>query len=196
MIWTAADRALLKRLYPNMPNKTISEKMGRTWASVDMMAVKLGLLKAPGYRAPSNFVKGGVPWNAGKKGWQAGGRARLTQFKKGNRSPRWAAEDYPVGALRINADGSLYIKLGDSEWDAMARYVWRSERGAIPKGRVVSPINGDDHDTRIENLKLKTRAELMLENSYHNYPKEIANLIQLKGAFMRQINRRASEQHR
>ena len=40
-----------------------------------------------------------------------------------------------------------------------------------------------------DGLELVTRAELMRRNSYHNnYPKEVALLIQLKGALNRKIN--------
>jgi hypothetical protein len=33
-----------------------------------------------------------------------------------------------------------------------------------------------------------SRAESMRRNSYHNYPKELAQLIQLRGALNRKIN--------
>ena len=39
---------------------------------------------------------------------------------------------------------------------------------------------------RVECISL---AENMRRNSYHNYPKPIAELIQLRGALMRKINR-------
>jgi hypothetical protein len=129
-----------------------------------------------------------TPWNLGKRGYMGANR---TSFKKGNYSARWDREIYRVGALRITRDRlEIKVKEGLRAWEGMARFVWMTERGPIPKGKMVRAINGDPDDTRIENLRLGNRVELMNENTYHRYPKEIANLIQLRGALQRQINKR------
>lgn len=119
-----------------------------------------------------------------------------TQFKKGNVSKRWDPEIYIIGALRINSYNELDIKLrtGLRAWYSMARWTWETVRGPIPKGMVVRFRNGDKHDTRIENLRLGTRREVMLENTLHNYPKPIAAVIQLRGALNRRINRLEEKQ--
>ncbi len=53
-------------------------------------------------------------------------------------------------------------------------------------------IDGNKQNLSLDNLALLSRSDLMRLNSYHNrYPKEIARLIQLRGALMRQINKRA-----
>ena len=211
--WTPAQDAELRRLYPHAPTIDVAQQIGRTLASTYERAGLLGMVKTAEYRASpaahrfdgnkgmgTRFVKGHVPANKGlrRPGWSAG-RMKETQFQKGNYSKRLDPDIYAVGALRINAAGGLDIKFkeGLRSWECMARFVWRTERGPIPKNGVIRTINGDQHDTRIENLRLTSRGELMAENTYHKYPHEITRLIQLRAALNRQINRRDREkQHR
>lgn len=203
--WTRAEDRLVRRHYQHMLTADVAKLMpGRTALAVYQRAYAFGLQKSAAFLASpaakrldgvrgggTRFQKGQTPWNKGTH-WVAGGRSAETRFKKGNRSARWPVDDYPVGALRINTDGQLDIKIkeGMRAWHCMARFVWMTERGPIPPKGVIRPLNGDPHDTRIENLRLTTRGELMRENTYHRYPKEIARLIQLRGALTRQINKR------
>ena len=203
--WTASTIARLVRDYPHTPAWTIARAVNRPLSAVYGKAFTLGLKKSAEFLRRMHaacclrdagehyrFTKGHVPANKGlrRPGWGPG-RMKETQFKPGNYSKRWDREAYCIGALRVNTDGGLDIKVreGLRAWDPMARWVWTTERGPIPKGMVVRCRNGDDHDTRIQNLRLATRRELMLENTLHNYPKPIAHAIQLRGALNRRINR-------
>lgn len=203
--WTVEDRATLRRMFPGVTTADIARRLRRSYSSIVNQAGLMALKKSADFfrsersgrlnlnlGTAHRFPKGNTPWNAGKKGWTPGGRSVATRFRKGNYSARWDRSIYCVGALRVNADGGLEIKIreGQRAWVSLARYVWETERGPIPKGGIIRPCNRDAHDTRIENLWLGTRADLMQENTYHQYPKEIARLIQLRGALNRQINRR------
>lgn len=44
-----------------------------------------------------------------------------------------------------------------------------------------------------DRLELVTRAENMARNTLHRYPKEVAQLIQLRGALNRKINARTKD---
>lgn len=202
--WTAAEVRTVKRLFPTTPTRLIAERLGRNYGQVAARAALLGLRKSAAYFAgplahrldgkigvSCQFKAGHTPWNKGTH-FCAGGRSAETRFRPGNYSTRWDREIYCIGALRINCDGGLDIKVreGSRAWVPMARWVWASEHGPLPAGAVVRAINGDRDDTRIENLRLSTRADLMRENTLHNYPKPIARAIQLRGALVRQINRR------
>ena len=209
--WTAAEDRIMRRNYPHMATADMAKLLpGRTLTTIYQRSYRLGLVKTAAYLASPaacrlrrgdnvgwahRFPKGNAPWNKGTH-WVAGGRSKLTRFKKGQRSARWPLEDYQVGALRINADGQMDIKVkeGMRAWYCFARWVWISERGPIPKNGVIRVLGDDPDDIRIENLRLTSRAELMRDNTYHRYPKEIARLIQLRGALKRQINKR--EKHR
>lgn len=211
--WTPAEDRIIRRHYPHKPTAEVAKMLpGRSSTTVYQRAYTLGLAKTPAYLAspaacrlrrdssigePYRFKKGQAAWNRGKH-YQPGGRAKLTQFKKGNRSKRWPAEDYPVGALRINTDGQLDIKTreGLRAWYCMARFVWATERGPIPRGLVVRYRNGDQHDTRIENLELITRAEHLRRNWHDRYPLEVKQITQLRGALQRQINKREGKHER
>ena len=203
--WTAAEERVLRRRYPHDPTVDLLPALpGRTLTTVYQRANILGLRKTAEYfaspaakrldgvkGAATRYPKGHVPANKGlrRPGWFRG-RMRETQFKKGNYSKRWDRDAYCVGALRINTDGGLDIKVreGLRAWDSMARFTWETERGPIPRGHVVRAINGDPHDTRIENLRLATRGAVMRENTLHNYPKPLVQAIQLRGALNRRIN--------
>lgn len=203
--WSAGQLSRLRQEYPHRKTAALAAEMGASLRSVYAKASSLGLRKSAVFLASpeacrltgetskaTRFPPGHIPWNAGKH-FVAGGRSAETRFKPGNYSPRWDPEIYCVGALRINSDGGLDIKLhgGSRAWYSMARWVWESERGPIPRGKLVRTLNGDPHDTRIENLRLGTRQELMRENTpWNHYPRPLAELIQLGAALSHKINRR------
>lgn len=208
--WTPREIALLRRLYPQHSAAEIACRLQRPVYSVYNKAGWLGLRKSREWIAETarrrmldpdhpgrlaGFKPGHRPWNTGKKGWRAGGRSADTRFQPGSVSPRWDPQIYCVGALRINHDGALEIKVraGSRSWVSLARWTWETERGPIPRGMVVRASNGDPHDTRIGNLRLATRADIMRQNSLHNYPEPLARAIQLRGALIRKLNRR--DQH-
>lgn len=205
--WTAAERALVAARYPHEPTSVIARALGRSAVAVFNVANAAGLHKtAAGWRAEAEakwgaarmspalrahqFPKGHAPANKGVKGWQAGGRSRETQFKPGH--TYWDPEIYCVGALRINHDGELEIKVvpGSRSWIALGRYVWAMEfgRGRLPpRGYKVCYRNGDNHDTRPENLELRSDAEVMRRNTIHNLPRPLAQVIQLQGVLKRRL---------
>ncbi len=204
--WTKADNRAFRKLYPHQPTADVAKAIGRTLSATYQRARRFGLSKTAAYLASpaahrldgvkgmgTRFPKGHVPANKGlrRPGWGPG-RMKATQFKKGQRSARWPAEDYPVGAIRVNSDGQIDIKIkeGGRAWYCMARYVWITERGPIPPNHCIRPRNGDQHDTQLENLELITRAENLKRNYHDRYPLELRRLIQLRGALSRQINKR------
>jgi hypothetical protein len=73
--------------------------------------------------------------------------------------------------------------------------VWEAANGPVPPGHAITFLPGrrttDASLITLDALQLVSRAELMRRNSHHtNYPKEVSQLIQLKGALNRKINRR------
>lgn len=120
---------------------------------------------------------------------------RETQFKKGVRQGVAVKLYKPIGTERISKDGYLERKVNDGmplqrRWRAVHLITWEAANGPLPKGHAVAFINKDRRDIRIENLELITRAELMRRNTVHNLPKPLAEIVQLRGALVRQINRK------
>lgn len=210
--WTDAEDAVLRARYPHEVTKTIAEAMGRPLASVYVRAQALGLEKSAQFRASpaacrmtgketnswkTRFKPGQPAWNKGTH-YVAGGRSAETHFKPGVRQGVAVKLYQPIGSERVSKDGYLERKVNDdlplqARWRAVHLVEWEAIHGRIPPGHALVFRDGNKSNTAPENMELVTRAELMRRNSYHNnYPKEVAQLIQLKGALQRKINRRSN----
>lgn len=123
------------------------------------------------------FEKGSQSWNKGIKGYMG---ANATSFEKGN-IPK---NRKPIGTERIcSKDGFVLIKVAETNpyTGAPTRYkhkhvhVWEKLHDSVPKGHVVSFIDGDKLNCAPENLMLLTRKELLCLN-LHNYKDTPAEL--------------------
>jgi hypothetical protein len=202
--WSHEERLYLEVFYPDMPNQALAEKLGVTLKTVYNAAKRFKLHKSAAFLASpasgrldgvrgteTRFQKGCTPcFTPFVKGMHV---SPATQFKKGQ-TPHNQQE---VGALRINSSGDIDIKLapGPRNWLSLRRYAWEQVHGPIPAGMCIVPINGDRHDTRIENLRLLTRAENIAHNLLCRYPKELRNLMALQGRVKTQIKRKEETQH-
>ena len=202
--WTKEEINILLRDYqdPNIFSADIAKRLDRTLSQVYNKAGKMGL-KAPlersrlagklGTNHPNavahRFKKGSVPPNKGKKmSPEVYEKVKETMFKKGN-SP---VNHREVGSERINVDGYIEIKVAEpNRWKLKHRIIWEQVNGEIPKGYNVQFKNHNRQDCRIENLYLICRADqIAKENSYWaKYPKEIQELIHLKGVVNRAIHK-------
>ena len=202
--WTQYEEETLIRLYedPKVFPKDIAKMLGRALQQVYNKARTMGL-KAPlerirlagklGTNHPNavthRFKKGSVPPNKGKKmSPEVYEKVKETMFKKGN-SP---VNHREVGSERINVDGYIEIKVAEpNRWKLKHRIIWEQVNGEIPKGYNVQFKNHNRQDCRIENLYLICRADqIAKENSYWaKYPKEIQELIHLKGIVNRAIHK-------
>jgi len=208
--WTDLEERTVRALYPHAYTAALASNLERSLGSVYQFALKLGLRKTPEYLAspaacrlrrgdspgaPFRFSKGHVPANKGlrRPGW-APGRMAETQFRKGARPQTWV----PVGTEVLDPDGYRKRKTSDDRtvpsrlnWRLVHVLLWEKRYGPVPSGHAVTFKNGDRTDIRLRNLALVPRRELMRRNSVHRLPKVLAEAIQLRGALMRQINRRA-----
>lgn len=214
--WTDAELEKLRREYPHRQTRFIAQELGRTETTTYQKALKIGLRKSAEYLASPaacrltgtighahRFHKGQTSWNKGTN-WTAGGRSAETRYKPGNISGRAAELVLPVGTMRITKDGYLEQKFStvpgnpNKRWRSYHRLVWERENGPTPPGHVVVFKAGcfsiDPEQITVDRLELIHRVELMRRNTVHRYPKEIANLIQLRGALNRQIRKRERDE--
>ena len=146
----------------------------------------------------SQFKPGLVPWNAGRKGWQAGGRSVGTQFHTG----MMPKNTMPVGSHRIVTSQGvprLEQKMNETpgpnnlRWVPVARLVWEAAHGPIPKGNIVVFKHGMAslvaQEITADRLLCITRREHAQRNHPRSHSPEVAALCQLKGAINRQVNR-------
>jgi len=208
--WTPAEIEQIVRRYPDEPGRAIAADLGVPVNGVHAKAKKLGLRKSkaflesnfsgrlqPGSQIGINgrFKPGSVPPNKGTRrpGWGPG-RMRETQFKKGHLSGRAAQVIKPIGAERLTKDGILQRKVNNDlpfmrRWKAVHAIVWEAAHGPIPHGHIVLFKDRDRTNRALENLELITWRENMLRNTVHNLPKPLPQLVQLRGALNRKINR-------
>lgn len=200
--WTKEEIDILIKLYPDHFAKEICEILHRKKASVYYMVAKLGLKATPEKISRSGslsahhpnviahrFKKGQTPANKGKKvSPELYAKMQPTMFKKGQVS----LNKRPVGSERVNVDGYIEVKVADpSKWRLKNRVVWEQHYGAIPPGHNIQFKDHNPLNCTIENLYIISQAEQMgTQNSYlAKYPKELADIIRLKGAVKRQINK-------
>ena len=199
--WTASDTAELQRRFPVEHTARLASSMGLREKQVISKAKAMGLRKSPAYMSSpaagrtdgkrgekTRFQPGMTPWNKGLS-WDSGGRSHETRFKPGTTPPNRRE----VGSLRVNSEGYIDIKTspGARAWVPLHRWNWRLAHGEYPpRGMALVFKDGNRHNCDIGNLELISRSQLMSRNTVHNYPKEIAELVQLRGAITRQINKR------
>lgn len=195
--------------YPNMPMPELTKLVGKSIHSIYNKAYALGIkhsqefLDSPaGCRLRRGdevgkqfrFPKGHVPANKGIKGTSHEG-CKATQFVKGSKPANYR----PVGTIRFirdKTDGYYEMKMADgmNQWKLLHRVIWERLNGHIPKGYIVVFLDNNPKNIKITNLSLFTKAQNMLRNTVHNYPKEIVHLVQLKAALNRQINKRTNHE--
>lgn len=209
--WTADEEQVLRDWYPHVQTETLADALSCSVKRVWHKASELGLRKTTELMAEmsrthmmrpdhggrrTQFRPETDPWNKGRS-YQPGGRSVGTRFQAGK--PAHMAPNYlPIGSLRVTADGTLQRKVTDDpsisptrRWVAVARLVWEAAHGPIPAGYSVVFRPGRKttlvDEITPDALELLTREELLARNSVHRYPKELAHLIQLRGALTRKI---------
>lgn len=206
--WKKRERAKVLRLYPDMDTKQLAAVMNRSITSIYQQTQTAGVSKSVAYTVRKKamererltkgglayrFGKGHVPANAGlRRPGYAPGRMASTQFKKGQLPRNWV----PIGSHRYSKEGYLCRKMTDTgypprDWVAVHLLLWIEAHGPVPPKHAVCFMDKDRTHISLDNLELVSRADLMRRNSFRtNYPKEIQDLVTLRGALNRQINKR------
>ena len=204
-VWTDDQLATLKLTYPNFKTEDVAYIVGHSIAATYGKANSLGLEKSEGYLtspaacrlrrggnvgAETRFKPGNPSWNAGLK-IGSKGRSALTQFKPGQRP----INTKPIGSERL-MDGYLQRKMTETgypprDWVPVHVMLWQQHHGPLPAKHCVIFKDGDKTNIVIENLECLSRRDLMKRNSIQNLPKELIELVQLRGVLTRQINKRS-----
>lgn len=216
--WKPHEIETLRQFYPSSRTDDLARALGRTVRTVYQKARSLGLSKSAEYLSSpdarrldgkvgsaTRFQKGQTSWNKGVKGITGTHPNSVrTQFKKGQMSGKAQHNYVPIGSHRISKDGYLERKVTDDpalvptrRWVAVHRLVWEEANGPIPKGHVVCFRPGrrtaELEQITADALELVHRAELGRRNHPKNRSPEYWQLVQLKGAITRQVNRIARE---
>lgn len=212
--WTREEEAALSMYYPNAPMPDLIQRFRRPERAIYAKAKSLGLKRSAEYLASEHacrlrkgdnvgaehrFKKGHASWNAGLKGWKAGGRSAETRFKAGTVNGRAAQLEKPVGHERVTEDGILQRKIRadgplHKRWQSVHEIIWEEHHGPRPAGHLVVFKDGNRRNFQIENLELISRAENCRRNSIHRYPPEVKELIRLQKKLEREIRKKADEE--
>lgn len=202
-IWSDDEIALLKTKYPNERAEDVAKMLG---CSIDLVYAKASRLKLKkseifksspasgrldGVRgAAGRFQNGNQSWNKGLH-YDVGGRSVETRFKPGKTPHNTVA----VGTTVLATDGYYKTKVAEpNKWKWTHRMNWEAVHGPIAKGMMLVFKNSDRLNCDPSNLELITRQEHMSRHTLYRYPKEITQLIQLRGAVQRKINRRLKDE--
>ncbi len=205
--WTPKEDRRIIELYPNCNTKELAKELGRSYKTVLNRAYFLGVKKSKAFLQKQGeklkasgkahrFKKGHTPMTKGKKQTEymtpeAIARTAKTRFKKGHKSHN-ALRDWQE-TERKDSKGRPYIFIkvpGIRKAVLKHHWLWEKHTGKkVPKGYNVVFKDGNTLNVTIENLECISNAGLMSRNTLHNYPKEIKEIIQLKGAVQRQINK-------
>lgn len=195
--WTEEQEGILREKYHNHTCEELAPLVGHTPKSIQTKAWYLGLRKDPEWMrqkaSASMFKKGHTPATKGKK-WddymskEKQENSRKGCFKKGQKS--WNQK--PIGHERKDVDGYWLVKVAQPNVFRFKHHVvWEQHHGPIPKGIVISFKDGNPDNVTIDNLMAETKKEKFMRcGCYHKImPPEVGQLIQLKGALKRQINK-------
>lgn len=211
--WTDEADQLLHQHYPDQPMAALQALLERSAAAIYNRARALGLSKSAEYLAgphacrlrrgdntgaASRFQPGHRPWNAGKKGWKAGGRSAETRFKPGSLNGSAAQRLQPLGAERITKDGIRQRKIREDgppqrRWKAVHTILWEEAFGPIPTGHIVVFRDRNRSNIQLDNLELITRAENCRRNTIHRYPPELKDVIRLQKKLERTLREASRE---
>jgi hypothetical protein len=159
---------LLREFYDLTPRQ-LGEILSRPKGSVFQRMKRLGIVLPPEMLADrrngSLFKKGAKSHNSGKKGVAAPGSEK-GWFKKGSIPHNAKSSDGEI-VLRKDKRGNFYwhIRVALGKWEALARVVWATYNGPIPKGHAIIHRNGDTNDCSPRNLACVSRGTLYRLNS-------------------------------
>lgn len=185
------------RLYPTTKTDVIARKFNMAAVTVYKIASDHNIRKSPEYMAKmhkrtsqnlklgahTRFTPGHTPFNKGKK-MPAETKAKLKFFDKGH-VPHNIRPDF---SERVSNDGYVEIKVPGKGFQLKHRYLWESIHGAIPHGCIVTFIDGNKMNVKIENLQLITKRENMNRNNINRLPQELINVIKQNSKLKTHIN--------
>jgi hypothetical protein len=181
--WKEDEIERFRELYPNTLNTELAEIFNCELKRIYNLASRIKVKKSDEYlienvfifkdvekSIPSRFQKGHKTWNAGSKGIHM---APQTEFKKGHQPYNTKYDGY-----ESKRDQYWYIRV-NGKFVLKHRHIWEQINGPIPIEMVLKFKDKNTDNIQIENLYLCSRKDHAIQNSIHNYPKEIIEVMRL-----------------
>lgn len=200
--WTPWQLEWLEILYPDYSAEDLVTYLGHSVKSIRAKAFERKVRKSAEFLAfnamrslnsgnrgtSSQFVKGQPAWNKGKKGYCPQGAG----FLPGNKP----VNSKPLGIILKHRSGYLKIKtaMHPAKWEMLHVVNWKAAGNPLPVYPEVFKFkDGNKLNCSPENLEITTKRKVMEENTVHNLPEDLKEVVKLKGMIVRKIN---GKQHR
>lgn len=166
--YSDAQLAFLRDKYPTLSRIDLTAEFNKKFKTTKTVGQITSCLKNNKIRSgrSGHFGVDHSPWNTGTKGATV---PNSTSFKKGSKP----ANLKPLGHERIcQKDDYVLIKVAEPNpyTGAKTRYrhkhqvIWEQHNGPIPKGMLVTFLDGNKRNFAIENLQLVDRSHLCRYN--------------------------------
>ncbi len=130
-------------------------------------------VKGFSYSPETQFRKGNVPQNKGKK---FPGRGNKASFRKGN-LPHNTLYDHAIRIRKVTGRKYKFIRIEPGKWEFLQRYNWVQKNGPIPAGLILVCKSDDPLNCDPGNWELKTRAEHAMANKSKAIGREVKPVI-------------------
>lgn len=190
-IWSEDEKEYIKQITPGHHHKEIQKlmslKFNREFTLTQIKAAIKRYELNTGFTG--HFSQGHIPANKGMKGYHAPGSEK-GWFKKGN----MPINHKPVGSERVDVDGYTLIKTAEPNvWKLKHKVLWEENKGKVPEGYVLTFLDGNKRNIKLENLTLISMAESLeltrsgLRSEYAELTKTGILVIKVKKACTRKV---------
>ena len=179
VLFTEEQVAFIKEQYTIYSRKELTIEFNKKFKTEIRVSQIVSFVHNQGINCgrDGHFGKGHVSWNKGTKGLTS---ANSGSFTKGTKPPNWQ----PVGSERITKDGYVEVKINEpnpyvpgqmTRWKLKHLYLWIKENGPLPKGHMLTFLDGDKENCEPDNLMLITRAvnAYLNRNGYGDLAREL-----------------------
>lgn len=158
-IFTDEIRAFITEHYKGCPYSDLADKINKAFLTNFSTKQIMNFCARNGYKNGCNsketqFKKGHIPWNKGKKG-VISEKAKQYWFCKGHKP--WKTK--PIGYERIDRDGYILAKVSDNNFVPKQRLIYEKYHGVISDDDFVMFLDGNKRNFDINNLMLISKAE-------------------------------------
>lgn len=179
LLFTKAQTQFIRDNYPRHSLLDLTAELNRQFKETYTVQQLKSFTKNHGITCGRTgcFEKGRASWNKGTKGVM---QPNSGNFKPGavppNKQPLWHERvDSRQGFILINVPERNPYTGHSNRYKHKHVWVWEQVNGPVPKGMVVSFVDGNKQNCNLENLMLITRGLLLLLNQ-HNYANQPAEL--------------------
>lgn len=212
-VWDDEKTQKLINDFPNRKTEDIAAEFGFSYSAVCNKAYSIGLKKSAEFMEKHGnrltgtlgieyrFPEGHVPANKGKEmAPELKEKIKHTFFQPGQlpATTKYFGKPYLYERKRKNGyvERIWWIQEGTNKRSAYLAYLCR-QNGIDLTGKKPRLKPGFDHSRppAFDDIIIVTNAENLEQNSIYRYPKEVVNLIRVKGAITHQINKQKEKEN-